>query len=101
MIGQPPRARKRWDHRGDCFVMGVLIGVLSTSAFLRSGIADGGLYAAFVATVALPPLGLRLQTLDHGSGHGAGLHIAWQCVLGAVAVIAGLSVGVTLAPSIR
>ena len=35
---------------------------------------------------------------DHGSLDDTALSITWQCVLGGIAVIAGLSVGITFGP---
>lgn len=98
MMRRPPLEKKGWDHRVDCFSAGILVGLLSTSALINSGLDDGGLYAAVVATLTLPPLGLQMRTPDDRSRCATMLTVTWQCVLGVLAVTAGLSVGITLAP---
>lgn len=84
-----------WHHRLDCFLVGIVVGLLSTSSVMRGELADGGLYVAVLATLTLPPLGLQLRTLDHGSLQSAALSMTWQYVLGGIAVMAGLTVGLT------
>ena len=83
-----------WGHRIDCFLVGAVVGMVSASNVIVSESVDSRLYVALLATLTLSPVGLPLP--GHGSLPRLALSVARRCLLGVVAVIAGIIVGVDL-----